>query len=110
MYEILDVFNLILSVVINASRSMILQAESKREYEEVSVKEAVETAVFYLLYCFISSSKDICCCWYKYQSNNNGGAVETYLCGFSYLALCLDASDWPVTAGISQVISGGLSV
>lgn len=40
MYEILDVFYLIL-IVTDASRSMILQAESKREYEEVSVTEAV---------------------------------------------------------------------
>lgn len=54
MYEILDAFYLILSIVINASRSMILQAESKREYEEVSVKEFVQTAVFY---CLMSSSQ-----------------------------------------------------
>lgn len=37
----LEVFNWILSIVVYAPRSMILQAESKREYEEVSVNEAV---------------------------------------------------------------------
>lgn len=41
------------------SRSMILQAESKKEYEEVSVKAAVQTAVFDLLYCFTSSYSNI---------------------------------------------------
>lgn len=56
MHEILDVFDLILCIVIDASRSMILQAESKREYEEVSVKESVQTAAFdlpLLFYIFI---------------------------------------------------------
>lgn len=53
----LEVFNLILSIVVYAPRSMILQAESKREYEEVSVNESVWTAVFDLLYWFTSSSQ-----------------------------------------------------
>lgn len=50
MYEILAVFFLILSLAVDASRSMILQAESKREYEEVSAKEAVQIAVLDLPY------------------------------------------------------------
>lgn len=60
---------------------MILQAESKREYEEVSVKESIQTAVFSLpLINLHPHLKDIY--WNEYLSWNDGGAVNTHLCGF----------------------------
>lgn len=37
---------------------MILQAESKREYEEVSVKESIQTALFHLLSITTSAQGD----------------------------------------------------
>lgn len=94
-----------LYVVIDASSSMILQAESKREYEEVSVKESIRTAVFDLPYCFTSSSQ-------RYLLVQVSVLEQCRSCRdsfvwFSYRVLRLDTSDWPVTAGISQVISGG---
>lgn len=59
MHTALDAFHLIISIAINASRSMILQAEGKREYEEVSVKEADETALMFLVV-FHLPLKEIC--------------------------------------------------
>ena len=79
---------------------MILQAESKREYEEVSVKEAVRTAVFDPTYCFTFPSQRHLLVQSKYQSYNNVGAVETYLCGFQ-IWFCA----WMHLTGLSQLIS-----
>lgn len=50
---------------------MILQAESKREYEEVSVKESVQTAGFHLL--LQPHLDDIS--WNKYVLKNEGQAA-----------------------------------
>lgn len=75
---------------------MILQAESKKEYEEVSVKE--KQLCFFLSIILHLHPEDICC--YKYLSQNNGGAVATHLCGF-HVWLCA----WTHLTGLSQLVS-----
>lgn len=52
-------------LVFLVSRSMILQAESKKEYEEVSVKQEV------------LAHNVICCC--NYPPQNNEEAAEPHL-------------------------------
>lgn len=81
---------LIVITVFRGSRSMILQAESKKEYEEVSVKEAIQTAVFNL-YCFTSSSQR--CLLPQVSVTEQWRSCRDSFVWLSCLVLCSDTSD-----------------